>query len=113
MANLSTRETDDGVEITWTNRPTSRLSIWFFEPFMTIKQQLQASPLQDSEEAYFRKMILLGANEERMKNWNNGGVEPEDDMKRAELQALARRYILFFGHLVFNIVVNFLFFLNS
>ena len=108
MANLSTRETDDGVEVTWTNRPTSLLSIWFFEPFMTIKQQLQASPLQDSEEAYFRKMILLGGNEERMKNWNNGGVEPEDDMKRAELQALARRYMLFFGRLVFNTVVNLL-----
>lgn len=107
MENLSTRETGEGVEITWTNRPRSRLSIWFFEPFMTIKEQLQASPLQDSEEAYFKKLILLGGNEDRMKNWNNGGVEPEDDMKRAELQALARRYMLYFARSVFNTVVDF------
>jgi hypothetical protein len=58
---------------------------------MTIKDQLQACKLQESEERYLEKLCLMMGDTERMESWQNGGVEPEDPMRRGELQALARR----------------------
>jgi len=83
--------TVDGTEVTMSNRPRDRLVEWFFEPLLTLKDQLQAAHLQESEEHYLEKLILMGGDTERMGSWQNGGVEPEDDMRKGELQALARR----------------------
>lgn len=83
--------TDDGTEVTMTNRPKDRLADWFFEPILTIKDQLRACHLQESEERYLEKLCLMIGNTERMESWQNGGVEPEDAVRRGELQALARR----------------------
>lgn len=77
------------------NRPKDRLSDWFFEPLLTLKDQLRAAHLQESEELYLEKWILLIGDRERMEAWDNGGVEPEDGVRKGELQALARRCILF------------------
>ena len=73
------------------NRPSDRLSEWFFEPIMTIRDQLRVCNLEESEERYLEKLCLMIGGAEHMQNWQNGGVEPEDPMRKAELQALARR----------------------
>lgn len=84
--------TVDGTEVTMSNRPRDRLSDWFFEPLLTIKDQLRAANLQESDEHYLEKLCLMGGDTQRMESWDNGGIEPEDPIRRGELQALARRY---------------------
>lgn len=73
------------------NKPSDRLSDWFFEPLLTIKDQVRAAHLQESEERYLEKLCLMLGDTQRMESWENGGVEPEDGLRRGELQALARR----------------------
>lgn len=73
------------------NKPRDRLIDWFFEPLLTIKDQIKAANLQESEELYLEKLCLMSGDTQRMATWDNGGVEPEDALRRGELQALARR----------------------
>lgn len=91
LINATLAWTGDGTEVTMWNRPNDPLSDWFFEPIMTIKDQLRACDLQESEERYLEKQCLMIGDTERMESWQNGGVEPEDAVRRGELLALARR----------------------
>jgi len=81
----------DGTEITAMNRTGDRLFEWFFEPLMIIKEQIKAEQLEESEELYLSKLVLLSGFPDRMKAWQNGGIPPPDDVRRAELEALSRR----------------------
>ncbi|XP_057816523.1 uncharacterized membrane protein At3g27390 isoform X1 [Cryptomeria japonica] len=81
----------DGIELTSLNRPEDRVFEWFFEPLLIIKEQIMAENLQESEELYLEKLVLLSGFPDRMKAWQNGGISPEDDIRRAELEALSRR----------------------
>lgn len=83
--------TVDGTEVTMSNKPRDRLSDWFFEPLLTIKDQIRAAHLQESEERFLEKHCLMAGDTQRMESWNNGSVEPEDAVRRGELQALSRR----------------------
>jgi len=51
--------TVDGTLVTMSNRPSDRLADWFFEPILTLKDQLRAAHLQESEERYLEKLILM------------------------------------------------------
>jgi hypothetical protein len=79
--------------VTPLNQPKERLSDWFFEPLLTIRDQLRAANLQVSEDCYLEKLVLTVGNTARMNEWDNGAVEPDDEMRKAELQALARRCV--------------------
>ncbi|KAH9318487.1 hypothetical protein KI387_020256, partial [Taxus chinensis] len=81
----------DGTELTSLNRPEDRVLEWFFEPLLIIKEQIMAENLQESEELYLEKLVLLSGFPERMKAWQNGGIPPEDNIRRAELEAFSRR----------------------
>jgi len=81
----------DGTEITSINRSEDLVFEWFFEPLMIIKDQIKAEQLQESEELYLSKLVLLSGFSDRMKAWQNGGIPPLNDVKRAELEALSRR----------------------
>jgi hypothetical protein len=74
------------------NRPQDRLGDWLFEPLVIIKEQLKAANLTESEELYMQKWILTSGDRELLTDWDNGGVEPKNDMRKGELQALCRRY---------------------
>lgn len=91
ITNAARAWTDDGTEVTPTNRPRDRLFEWFFEPLVNLKDQLRLANLQESEERFLEKIILMGGDTERMGSWQNGGVEPEDAMRKGELLAIARR----------------------
>jgi hypothetical protein len=77
--------------VTSFNQPKERVAQWFFDPLLTIRDQLRAAHLQESEEHYLEKLVLIAGNEERINAWDNGAVEPDDGMRKGELQALARR----------------------
>lgn len=81
----------DGTEVTTSNKPRDRISDWFFEPLLTIKDQLRAANLQESEERFLEKLCLMVGDTQRIESWENGGVGPEDGVRKGELQAMARR----------------------
>ncbi|KAL3692204.1 hypothetical protein R1sor_005855 [Riccia sorocarpa] len=81
----------DGTEVTVFNRPQDRVSDWIFEPLLVLKEQIRAAKLTASEEQYMKNWILTSGDQEMMQGWQNGGVEPEDNIRRGELQAMCRR----------------------
>ena len=82
----------NGRELTEANRPEGRVFEWFFEPMTIVKEQLRALQLQESEELYLYQLVLNAGDSKCTKTWDNGGIPPSDEIRRAELQALARRY---------------------
>ncbi|KAG0572069.1 hypothetical protein KC19_VG065400 [Ceratodon purpureus] len=81
----------DGTELTMFNRPQDRMLDWFFEPLLTLKEQLRLANPTEAEEHYLEKLVLTVGDATRMQEWDNGGIEPVDDIRRGELQALSRR----------------------
>ncbi|XP_024379396.1 uncharacterized membrane protein At3g27390 [Physcomitrium patens] len=81
----------DGTELTAANKPQERMLDWFFEPLLTLKEQLRFANLTEVEEHYLEKLVLTEGDPVRMLDWENGGVEPVNDIRRGELQALSRR----------------------
>lgn len=77
-------------EITTTNRPKDSVFDWFLHPLLIIKDQIKAQNLSETEEEYLCKLVLLNGDPERLKN-SNIGSPPKSELKRAELEALARR----------------------
>ncbi|KAH9624816.1 hypothetical protein KSS87_018132 [Heliosperma pusillum] len=82
---------DDNItEITSTNRPKEAFFDWFFNPLLILKDQIKAENLSPSEEEYLGNLILLGGDSQRFRNSCTGNA-PADELKKAELEALARR----------------------
>ncbi|KAK4392925.1 putative membrane protein [Sesamum angolense] len=71
-------------------RPKDTFFDWFLNPLLIIKDQIKASNLSEAEEQYLGKLVLLSGDPARLKN-SNIGPEPESELRRAELDALARR----------------------
>lgn len=82
----------DKVEITRLNRPEGRIFDWLYEPMCIMKEQISSLKLDESEELYFYKHCLYGGDENRIKTWLNGGTPPSDEIKRAQLEGISRRY---------------------
>ncbi|XP_010436002.1 PREDICTED: uncharacterized membrane protein At3g27390-like [Camelina sativa] len=83
----------DGVtEITSKNRPKDAFFDWFLNPFLILKDQIEAAKLSEEEEEYLGKLVLLFGDSERLKS---SIVEPESppltELRKAELDAFARR----------------------
>lgn len=81
---------DNITEITSTNRPKDSVFDWFLHPLLIIKDQIKAENLSEAEEDYLCKLVILIGDPERLKT-SNIGSPPKSDVKRAELEALARR----------------------
>lgn len=81
----------NGRELTEANRPEGRVFEWFFEPMTIMKEQLRALQLQEREELYLYQLVLNVGDSKGTKTWDNGGIPPVDEIRRAELQALIRR----------------------
>lgn len=67
---------------------------WFFEPLLTLKEQLRLADLHRDEEHYLEKLVFTVGDTARLLAWDNGGIEPVNDIRKGELQALSRRYVL-------------------
>ena len=103
----------DDTELTTTNKPKAKIFEWLINPLLIIKEQIKAENLSVSEEDYLCKLALLNGDPERVKN--STITAPESDRKRAELDALARRYmsdqrtVSYFNFiLIFQSVISFL-----
>ncbi|KAK4483188.1 hypothetical protein RD792_010368 [Penstemon davidsonii] len=81
---------DRVTEITSSNRPKDTFFDWFLNPLLIIKDQIKADNLSDSEEDYLGKLVLLSSDPSRLKD-SNIGPAPESELRRAEIDALARR----------------------
>nr|GME06970.1 uncharacterized membrane protein At3g27390 [Ipomoea batatas] len=82
--------TENTTEITSTNRPKDAFYDWFLNPLLIMKDQIKADNLSDLEEEYLCKLVLLYGDPERLKK-SNIGLPPDSELRRAELDALARR----------------------
>lgn len=89
----------DGSEITYDNRPKSKIFEWFFDPLMVIKDQIRAENFTEEEEAYLEKQVLLISDTKRIKE-NLIRLPMFSEQKQAEIDAFARRYFL--SLLLFN-----------
>lgn len=77
-------------EITSSNRPKDQYFEWFFNPLVIIKEQIKANNLSETEEMYLGMLVLFGSDPVGLKN-SSIGLEPQSEIRRAELDALARR----------------------
>ncbi|XVE67789.1 hypothetical protein DITRI_Ditri09bG0016500 [Diplodiscus trichospermus] len=89
-ANKSGILLSDNTEITATNRPKDTFFDWFLNPFLVLKDQIKAENLSEEEEDYLGKLVLLCGDPARLKI-SNIGSPPESELKRAELDGIARR----------------------
>lgn len=85
--------TGDNVEITRVNRPEGRILDWLYDPMCVMKEQIKSLNLDVSEELYFHKLCLYGGDTRRMDSWQNGGFPPQDNIRRAQLEGISRRYM--------------------
>lgn len=92
-ANSSGLLLSDGVtELTTMNRPKDAFFDWFLHPFLILKEQLKSSNLSAEEEEYLGRLVLLFGDSERLKSSNASSFSPPlTELKRAELDAFARR----------------------
>lgn len=81
---------DNVTEITTANRPKDAFFDWFLNPLLIMKEQIKAENLSDAEEEYLGMLVLLSGDPERLKK-SDIGSPPESELRRAELDALARR----------------------
>lgn len=81
----------DNIEVTSVNRPEGRIFDWLFEPMLLLKEQIKAANLTEAEEAFLCKLTLYCGDTQRLAAWQNGGVPPDDEVKKAQLEGLSRR----------------------
>lgn len=79
----------DDVEITHLNRPEDKMIDWFFQPIMVLKEQIKC--MEENEVRYMEKIILFGSNPQRIQAWDNGSVVPQNAVRVAQLEGIARR----------------------
>uniref|UniRef100_A0A803KW38 Uncharacterized protein n=1 Tax=Chenopodium quinoa TaxID=63459 RepID=A0A803KW38_CHEQI len=81
----------DNVEITGVNRPEGRIFDWLYEPMCVMKEQVRHMNLTEAEELYFYKHCLYAGDIEKIEAWQNGGIPPSDEIKKAQLEGISRR----------------------
>ncbi|XP_057465720.1 uncharacterized membrane protein At3g27390-like [Actinidia eriantha] len=81
----------DNVELTSLNRPEGRIFDWLFGPMSIMKEQIESLNLVEKEELSLYKFCLYSGEKWRIKDWQNGGFPPQDEIRRAQLEGLCRR----------------------
>ncbi|CAK9141139.1 unnamed protein product [Ilex paraguariensis] len=81
----------DNIEITSVNRPEGRAFEWLYDPMCIMKEQIRSLDLQETEELYFHKLCLYSGDTRRIESWQNGGIPPRDEIRRAQLEGMSRR----------------------
>lgn len=79
----------DDLEITHLNRPQDKLTDWFFQPIMVLKEQIKI--MEENEVLYLEKLLLFGNNNKRIEAWDNTSFVPQIPVRLAQLEGIARR----------------------
>lgn len=64
---------------------------WFVEPLLIIKEQIKKLQLDENEEILLRSLIFRYENE-KPEEWDEAGFPSDDNVRRAQMQAIIRRY---------------------
>ncbi|KAL5714410.1 hypothetical protein ACHQM5_016375 [Ranunculus cassubicifolius] len=80
----------DDEEVGWVSWPKDKVLEWLVGPLLVIKEQIKGMNLNETEEACLRNLIM-GYKNERPEDWNNTGFPSDDNVRRAQLQAIFRR----------------------
>ncbi|KAK8717832.1 hypothetical protein V6N13_045086 [Hibiscus sabdariffa] len=80
----------DSAELTRSNMPRDKVFEWFVGTLFIMKEQLKKLELDESEEACLRKLVMECKNE-TPEDWNDAGYPSDDNVRRAQLQAIIRR----------------------
>ncbi|KAG6570962.1 putative membrane protein, partial [Cucurbita argyrosperma subsp. sororia] len=83
----------DDVELTRTNLPRDTMFEWFLGPLLIMKEQIKRLNLEENEETCLRILIMRCRNE-RPKDWDEFAYPSSDTVRRAQLQAIFRRFLL-------------------
>ncbi|KAK9292150.1 hypothetical protein L1049_020109 [Liquidambar formosana] len=61
---------------------------------MVLKEQIRVIKLGEGEVRFLEKVVLFGSNTQRMEEWENGSLVPQDTLRAAQIQGISRRYEL-------------------
>lgn len=86
----------DEVELTRTNFPRDKVFEWFIGPLLIMKEQIKGLELSENEEICLRKLVMRYKNE-KPEDWDDTGFPSGDHVRRAQLQAVIRRYSYHFS----------------
>lgn len=81
----------DEVELTRSNFPRDKVFEWFIGPLLVMKEQLKGLQLQVEEEVCLKKLVI-GCDNDKPEEWDDSGFPSNDNVRRAQLQAIIRRY---------------------
>ncbi|XP_039131339.1 uncharacterized membrane protein At3g27390 isoform X2 [Dioscorea cayenensis subsp. rotundata] len=79
-----------GVELTDFNWPKDKVLEWLLGPLIIMKEQIKQLALEENEENYLRKLIMA-YNNDKLEDWDESGFPSDDNVRRAQLQAILRR----------------------
>lgn len=80
----------DEMELTITNAPRDKVFEWFIGPLLIMKEQIKGLKLNDGEEMCLTKLIMQHKNQ-RPEDWDESEFPSDDNVRRAQLQAIIRR----------------------
>ncbi|KAI4386691.1 hypothetical protein MLD38_004602 [Melastoma candidum] len=83
----------DNIELNYLNMPKDKLLDLFFGPVMVLKEQIRGIKLGEGEAKFLQMVVLFGSNAERILAWDNGGFEPLDALRAAQIRGISRRMI--------------------
>ncbi|KZV31363.1 hypothetical protein F511_05467, partial [Dorcoceras hygrometricum] len=78
------------MELTLTNFPRDRLFDWFLAPLLTMKEQVKGLNLEENEEVFLKKLVMVCKND-IPEQWDDTGFPSGDKVRVAQLQAVIRR----------------------
>lgn len=81
------------MELTRTNLPRDTIFEWFLEPLLIMEEQIKRLHLEENEEICLRILIMRCRNE-KPEDWDDFGFPSSDTVRRAQLQAIFRRFLL-------------------
>lgn len=92
------------MELTRTNAPRDKVFEWFIGPLLIMKEQLKAFQLDEKEEICLIELFMKCKND-NPEEWDSTEFSSSDNVRRAQLQAIIRRYI--YLCMIFNLFVLF------
>ncbi|XP_073282621.1 uncharacterized membrane protein At3g27390 [Primulina huaijiensis] len=78
------------MELNPTNFPRDRFFDWFLAPLLTMKEQIKGLKLEENEEAFLKKLVMVCKNN-TPEEWEDTGFPSGDKVRVAQLQAVIRR----------------------
>ncbi|XP_010942909.1 uncharacterized membrane protein At3g27390 isoform X1 [Elaeis guineensis] len=80
----------DEVEVTNFNWPKDKVLDWILGPLLIMKEQIKRLQLDENEESCLMKLIMV-RNGDKPEDWDDSGFSSDDNVRRAQLQAIFRR----------------------